>query len=111
MKLSAMTLGCPAWDLATILKNVKSYGYDGVDFRGVLADLDITKTPAFTTGLAATARQIKDAGLEVSGISSSLTVCDPAKHDTQSGGGQADDSGGPGAGGEERAGVRRRAAR
>jgi sugar phosphate isomerase/epimerase len=79
MKLSAMTLGCPAWSLETLLANAKNYGFDGIDFRGLQADLDITKTPLFTTQLDATARQIKNAGLEVSGISSSLTVCDPAK--------------------------------
>ena len=79
MKLSAMTLGCPNWDLDTILTNIKNYGFDGVDFRGIQKDLDITKMPEFTTHLAATAKRIKDSGLEVSGISSSLTVCDPAK--------------------------------
>jgi sugar phosphate isomerase/epimerase len=82
MKLSAMTLGCPGWDLDTILGNVKKYGYDGVDFRGVQQDLDITRTPAFTTNLESTAKRIRDAGLEVSGISSSLNVCDPAKRET-----------------------------
>src|ERR1035437_6198854 len=79
MKLSAMTLGCPNWSLETLLTNAKAYGYDGIDFRGLQSDLDITRLPAFTTNLAATARQIKNAGLEVSGISSSLKVCDPAK--------------------------------
>src|SRR4051794_17720683 len=81
MKLSAMTLGCPGWDLETVLTNVRKYGYDGVDFRGVGQDLDITKTPAFTTSLEATAKRIRDSGLEVSGISSSLAVCDRAKRD------------------------------
>jgi sugar phosphate isomerase/epimerase len=79
MKLTVMTLGCPDWDLETILRNVKSYGYAGIDFRGLADTLDITKLPAFTTDLAATARRIQDAGLEVSGISSSLTVCNPEK--------------------------------
>ena len=79
MKLSAMTLGCPNWDLSTLLARVKEYGFDGVDFRGLAGELDITKTPAFTTGLAATARTIRDSGLLVSGISSSITVCDPEK--------------------------------
>ena len=36
--------------------------------------------PAFTTELAKTARRIKDAGLEVSGISTSICLCEPAKH-------------------------------
>jgi len=80
MKLSVMTLGCPGWSLETLLTNAKAYGYHGIDFRGLAMDLDITKLPAFTTDLAKTARQIKDSGLEVSGISSSIKVCDPAKH-------------------------------
>ncbi|MEI8194848.1 MAG: sugar phosphate isomerase/epimerase family protein [Phycisphaerae bacterium] len=79
MKLSAMTLGCPTWDLDTILHNVKSYGFDGIDFRGLQSDLDITQTTAFTTNLVATARKIADSGLLVSGISSSITACDPTK--------------------------------
>ena len=79
MKLAVMTLGCPTWDLATLLTNARAYGYDGIDFRGLGPDLDITKTPAFTTDLAATARRIADSGLAVAGISSSLTVCDPEK--------------------------------
>jgi sugar phosphate isomerase/epimerase len=79
MKLSAMTLGCPNWSLETLLTNAREYGYDGVDFRGLQTEIDITKLPAFTTDLAKTARQIKDASLEVSGISSSIKVCDPAK--------------------------------
>jgi len=80
MKLSAMTLGCPGWDLDTLLRRTKAYGYDGVDFRGLGADLDITRLPAFTAGLAQTARQIQEAGLEVSGISTSIALCQPDKH-------------------------------
>ena len=72
-----MTLGCPAWDLDTILRRASEYGYDGIDFRGVKDALDVTVLPEFTTGLAQTARRIADAGLAVSGISSSITVCAP----------------------------------
>jgi sugar phosphate isomerase/epimerase len=79
MKLSFMTLGCPAWDLETICRNGRDYGFDGVDFRGLRDDLDITVTSAFTTGLAATKRMLDDHGLAVSAISSSIAVCDPAR--------------------------------
>ena len=48
MKLSFMTLGCPNWDLDTICRRGKEYGYDGVDFRGYLDTLDITLHPLFT---------------------------------------------------------------
>ncbi|MDB4698593.1 sugar phosphate isomerase/epimerase [Candidatus Latescibacteria bacterium] len=55
------------------------YGYDGVDFRGLQETMDITQLPAFTSGVAETRRQLQDAGLEVSGISSSIRVCVPEK--------------------------------
>jgi len=81
LKLSVMTLGCPTWDLDTVLARAKGYGFDGIDFRGLAGEMDITKLPLFTTDLAATDRKIKSAGLEVSGISSSIWVCDPTKRD------------------------------
>jgi sugar phosphate isomerase/epimerase len=80
MKLAFMTLGCPTWDLDTICKRGREYGYEGVDFRGYLDTLDITLLPMFTTHAAATLRRLNDAGLEVSAISSSITVCVPEKH-------------------------------
>jgi sugar phosphate isomerase/epimerase len=79
MKLSFTTLACPAWDLPTICCRAREYGYDAIDFRGLQETLDVTALPAFNIGVAATRKLIADAGLEVSGISSSLTVCDDAK--------------------------------
>ncbi len=79
MKLAFMTLGCPEWDLETICERGGAYAFDGVDFRGYLDALDITLHPAFTTGAAATRRRLEAAGLAVSAISSSITVCDPEK--------------------------------
>ena len=76
MKISFMTLGCPAWDLDTICRNGRAYGFDGVDFRGYLDSLDITVLPQFTSGAEATRRQLASAGLEVSGVSTSIKVCD-----------------------------------
>jgi len=79
MKLAFMTLGCPNWDLDTICVRGREYGFDGVDFRGYLDTVDITLLPKFTSGVAATHRQLADAGLEVSAISSSIQVCAPEK--------------------------------
>lgn len=75
MKISFMTLGCPAWDLDTICARGQEYGFEGVDFRGYLDEIDITQLPEFTTNAAQTRRQLEDAGLSVSGISSSIRVC------------------------------------
>ncbi len=76
MKISFMTLGCPNWDLNTICKRGREYGYEGVDFRGYLDEIDITRLPEFTTHASQTRRKLADAGLAVSGISTSLRVCD-----------------------------------
>ncbi len=76
MKISMMTLGCPAWDLDTICAKGREYGFDGIDFRGLLAEIDISKLPEFTTGVAETRQKLAAVGLEVSGISSSIKVCE-----------------------------------
>ena len=82
MKICFMTLGCPKWDLETICKRGKEYGFNGVDFRGYLDALDITLLPEFTSGAAKTLRQLNEAGLEVSAISSSIQVCVDEKLDS-----------------------------
>jgi len=78
MKLGFMTLGCPSWDLDTICARGRDYGYDGVELRGYREALDVTTHPLFTTHAADTRRRFADAGLAVSGISSSIRVCDAA---------------------------------
>ena len=75
MKISFMTLGCPSWDLETICARGQEYGFDGIDFRGYLDEIDITQLPEFTTNAVQTRRQLDEAGLSVSGISSSIRVC------------------------------------
>lgn len=77
MKISFMTLGCPAWDLDTICARGQEYGFEGVDFRGYLDEIDITRLPEFTTQVGHTHRKLADAGLAVSGISTSLRMCVP----------------------------------
>jgi sugar phosphate isomerase/epimerase len=75
MKICLTTLGCPNWDLDTIIVKAREYGFDGIDFRGLLDQIDITLLPEFTTDVASTMQKIIDAELEVSGIASSINVC------------------------------------
>ena len=75
MKIALMTLGCPKWNLETICARGREYGFDGVDFRGYLDEIDVTKLPLFTTQVAEARKRLDDAGLAVSGISSSITLC------------------------------------
>jgi sugar phosphate isomerase/epimerase len=79
MQIGFSTLGCPDWTLDEIICRAVDYGYDGVDFRGLLDTLDVTRLPEFTSGIAQTARMFSDAGLVVSGISSSIGLCDAEK--------------------------------
>ena len=79
MKISFSTLGCPAWDLDTIIGRGSEFGFDGVDFRGIRDTMDITLLPAFITGLADTAGKLRHAGLEVSCISSGISICEPER--------------------------------
>ncbi len=76
MKMSFLTLGCPEWDLDTICRKGAEYGFQGVDFRGYLETVDITLQPMFKTQARVIRQRFADAGLAVSGISSSITVCD-----------------------------------
>jgi sugar phosphate isomerase/epimerase len=65
MKLSFSTLGCPDWDLDTIIHQAKAMGFDGVEFRGYLRTLEVYKLPEFSTQARDTASRFRDAGLEV----------------------------------------------
>ncbi|MBD5782021.1 sugar phosphate isomerase/epimerase [Pelagicoccus sp. NFK12] len=79
MKLAFTTLACPGWDLETIIDSAADYGFDGIDFRGTSEGIDVTTQSAFTTGIEATRKRIEDKGLVVSGVSSSIRICDTDK--------------------------------
>lgn len=76
MKMAFTTLGCPAWDLDTVIEKGSAFGYEGVDFRGIQGEIDVTTLAEFTTSIMETKRKLGDAGLSVCGISSSLKICD-----------------------------------
>ena len=74
MKLSFTNLGCMDWDIRTLATRAAEYGYDGVDFRGYLNDLDLTKFHEFGAKSAETKKIFDDAGIAVSCISSSANL-------------------------------------
>lgn len=85
MKLSFTTLGCPEWSLRQIVENAAQMGYDGVDLRGLLEDIDISRRPEFTTDLNETKRMFAEHGVAISGIaiSARYAVVDPAEKEKQ----------------------------
>ena len=48
MKLSFSTLGCPAWSLDQIIRRAAEYGFDGIAFRGLNGELDLTRVDEFS---------------------------------------------------------------
>jgi sugar phosphate isomerase/epimerase len=69
MKLAFTTLACPNWTLRQVVENAAQMGYDAVDFRGLLDDIDVSTRPEFTTGLSETKQLFADHGLVISGLS------------------------------------------
>ena len=49
LKSSFSTLGCPDWDLPTIVNFSAEHGYTGIELRGIQRELDLTKTSAFNS--------------------------------------------------------------
>lgn len=85
MKLSFTTLGCPKWTLRQIVENAARMGFDGVDIRGLLDDIDISRRPEFTTDLNKTKQLFADHGIAISGIytSARFAVVEPVEKETQ----------------------------
>lgn len=81
MKLSFTTLGCPDWDLPTILTRAVEYGYDGIDFRGLHHEMNIYQLPEFSTNLEETKDRIAQSGLAISCLSSSVSIAKKERFD------------------------------
>ena len=75
MKLSFSTLGCPKWSFDEIVRRASQYGYDGVAFRGLGGELDLTKVPEFSPAERAnTRRRLREAGLTTSMVLTSAAM-------------------------------------
>lgn len=75
MKLSFTTLGCPDWSLDKIIAKAVEFGFDAIDFRGMMGVMELYRLPEFTTEIKKTRNLIQEAGLEVSCFSSSVQLC------------------------------------
>lgn len=85
-KLAFSTLGCPDWDLSTIMQFAKKYGYTGIEVRGIKREMDLVKVPEFQgSQQAATLQRMKEHGLQFVGLGSSanLHTKDPAERKKQ----------------------------
>lgn len=80
--LSFSTLGCPDWNFQQILNFASENGYKGIELRGILRELDLTKCREFNSAQnrSNSLRMIEEKGLRFVNLGSSATLhfTDPA---------------------------------
>ncbi|MEO8762764.1 MAG: sugar phosphate isomerase/epimerase family protein [Ginsengibacter sp.] len=80
--LSFSTLGCPGWTFEQILNFADENGYDGIELRGILRQLDLTKCPEFNSkeNILSTLNLIKQKKVKIIdlGSSASMHYAEPA---------------------------------
>jgi sugar phosphate isomerase/epimerase len=76
MKLAYSTLACPEWSIEKILASGIENGYDGIEFRGLGEDIDLSQSDAFSTpkSCSKTRELVEKAGLKTACISTSMQV-------------------------------------
>ena len=77
--LSFSTLGCPDWTFKSIVGFAKANGYDGLELRGILRELDLLKCPEFnnTENIRASRKLMEDNGLQFVNLGSSTNLHQP----------------------------------
>lgn len=78
MKLTVSTLSCPTWDLPRIIETCVACGIRGIDFRGLGDQIDITRLPRFDGHLEATLAILREHGLSMPCMNSSVTLVSPS---------------------------------
>jgi sugar phosphate isomerase/epimerase len=75
LKLSFSTLGCPDWRFDDILAFASEHDYSGIEFRGVMREMDLTKVPQFgTSEISATLEKMKERNLVFTDLGSSAAM-------------------------------------
>jgi sugar phosphate isomerase/epimerase len=80
--LSFSTLGCPDWDFKKITGFAALNNYNGIELRGILREMDITKCPEFSKDqILATLELMKEKNLSFVdlGSSANLHIADKAE--------------------------------
>lgn len=74
--LSFSTLGCPKWTWTEILDFARRTGYAGIEIRGLLGEMDLTKCPEFSSKEKITASRALavDKQVKIVGLGSSVNL-------------------------------------
>src|SRR5919201_253357 len=74
MKLAFSTLGCPDWELDTVVEAARRHGYEAVELRALGGSLDLLGRPEFRPEtVAATRARLSAGGLSVCCVDSSCS--------------------------------------
>ncbi len=73
-----INLSCPAWDLPRIIDAAVANKIGGIDFRGLGAEIDITRLPEFDVRLDETMNTLRRRGLSMPCLNTSVTLVSPA---------------------------------
>lgn len=75
-KLSFSTLGCPEWDFQKIISFAAAKGYQGIELRGILKQMDLTRCEEFNSlaNRRASLQKMEDNGLHFVNLGSSATL-------------------------------------
>jgi len=81
--LSFSTLGCPDWPFNQVMDFAASNGYNGIELRGILREMELTKVKELSTAEARqeTLKKMTDKGLRFVdlGSSAAMHIADPAE--------------------------------
>lgn len=74
--LAFSTLGCPDWNFQKITDFAMEHNYNGIELRGLLRQMDLTKCPEFSTSqnIAATLSVMRDKNLAFVDLGSSTNL-------------------------------------
>jgi sugar phosphate isomerase/epimerase len=78
MRLTVSTLSCPTWDLQLIIETCVACGIRGIDFRGLGDEIDITRLPQFDGNLDATMAILREHGIAMPCLNTSVTLVSPS---------------------------------
>jgi sugar phosphate isomerase/epimerase len=75
-KLSFSTLGCPDWPFDKIIDFAKVNNYTGIEVRGIMREMDLTKVPEFSShdAIETTMKKMEDHGLVFVDLGSSAAM-------------------------------------
>jgi sugar phosphate isomerase/epimerase len=86
LPLAFSTLGCPGWEWNKILEFAQAYGFEAIELRGLMGNMDLPTRPEFApVQIPQTKKQVAEHQLKISDLGSSaeMHVAEPAERAKQ----------------------------